>query len=223
MKFGKAAQLILAIGIFAVGGIFLNRMNTQRQVEQEQLNTQLSAAQLLLPKIVSEKDDLEGQLAQLQAELDSAKILASESKENFPDSVESIEYDELIFNIAHDRDLEIEVLFASEPSTLTVDGVAFVLSSFTVQIQGIVADEEFATADEYRTFTYQTVSDILDFISAVATGEDFRTASIESVDINIPDLITDDDIAEMQAEEVPPEYETASAALRLNVYSYEGN
>jgi len=221
MKFGKAAQLILAIGIFAVGGIFLNRLNTQRQAEQEQINIQLSAAQLLMPKMIDDKNELEAQLAQMQAELESVEIMASASKANFLIPVESIEYDELIFSLAHDRDLEVAVLTATEPSTLNVDDISFTLSSFIVQVRGVVGDTQFATPD-YRTFTYQTVADILDFISAIANGDEFRTATIETVDIQIPEFLTEEDIAEIQASEESVEYETATAVIRINIYSYEG-
>ena len=222
MKFGKAAQLILAIGIFAVGGIFLNRLNTQRQAEQEQINIQLSAAQLLMPKLIDDKDELEAQLAQMQTEFDSVEIMASESKQHFLIPVESIEYDELMFSLAHDRDLEVAVLTATEPSTLNVDDIPFTLSSFIVQVRGVVGDTQFATADDYRTFTYQTVTDILDFISAIATGNEFRTATIETVNIQIPEFITEDEITDIQSNGESAEYEVASAVVRINIYSYEG-
>ena len=68
MKFGKVAQLVLAIGIFAIAIMFLYRMSQGREAEHEQLTTQIAAAQAILPDLESEKAELEGQLKQLQVE-----------------------------------------------------------------------------------------------------------------------------------------------------------
>jgi hypothetical protein len=107
MKFGKVAQLVLAIGIFAIAIIFLYRMNQGRAAEHEQLSTQMETVQQLLPQLVSESEDLESRLNQLQAELDQAKALLSEGKARFPISIDGIRYDELLCQMAHDRDLEV--------------------------------------------------------------------------------------------------------------------
>ena len=44
MNFGKGAQLILAIGIFVVGAIFLYRMNSERQAEGDRIDIQVETA-----------------------------------------------------------------------------------------------------------------------------------------------------------------------------------
>ena len=221
MNFGKADQLILAIGIFVVAGIFLNQMHAKQKEETEQLNTQLAAAQLLVPKLIADKEDLDGQLAQMQADLSDAQLVLDENKAKFPNDAESIEYDELIFEIAHDRDLDIDTLAASEAAQYSVDNVEFNVTSFTITLKGNAEGESFTSAQEYRAFTYQTVMDILDFISAVAEGPDFSTTTIESVDIDLPEPLTDDDILEMEGEEGGGYYDTASATIRVDVYSYE--
>ena len=72
MKFGKVAQLVLAIGIFAIAAVFLYQMYQGRQNEYEQINTQVAASQTLLLKLESDKAELEGQLSSSQVQLEQA-------------------------------------------------------------------------------------------------------------------------------------------------------
>ena len=207
MKFGKTAQLVLAIGIFAIAIIFLYRMNAERNSDYEQLNTQLTTAQNLLPEIVSEREELESRLNQVQIELRQAKTLLSDGKAGFPDSIDSIRYDELLFQMASDRDLEMMRLFTSEPLEETVEEVAYTVDTFEIEVTGQVAD-------------------ILDFVSDIAIGEDFTTVIIEEVDIKVPEPLTayEREYLELQElEEGEEEPEAPSAVIILSIYSYEGD
>ena len=96
MKLSRTAWLILGIGIFVIALGSLFAIYFQQGNKQEQLNNSLLAAQATLPKVVSEKEDwerqlnqLENQLAQLESELAQATSLRNESKINFPKSVTS--------------------------------------------------------------------------------------------------------------------------------------
>ncbi len=207
MKFGKVAQLALAIGIFAIALIFLYRMNQGRAAEHEQLSAQLDVAQQLLPQLVSESEDLESRLNQLQAELDQANASLSEGKARFPLSIDGIRYDELLCQMAHDRDLEVMRLVTSEPTERKVEEVTYTISSFDLEVMGQVAD-------------------ILDFVNAIAIGEDFTTATVELVDIKVPEPITmqeEEALAGQEQEEEEEEPEAPSAVIKVNIYSYKGD
>ena len=107
MKFSYTARIILAIGIFAVAIFMLDSSYTKQAGEQAAINTQIAVAQGILPKLVNEEEELQIQLAQLENDLDQAESLANESKASFDRSVESIEYDTMLFQLAHERDLDI--------------------------------------------------------------------------------------------------------------------
>ena len=229
MKLGSAARIILIVGIFAVALFMLYRMNSQQEQEQEQLDVELSGIQLLLPKLMSDKGDLESQLAQLQGELTEATASLSEAKANFPpEPAESIEYDELLFKMAHDRRLEVMSLTATEPSDQNVEGVTYTVTSFDICVEAEAVEQVFDTEEEYKAFISQGIVDILDFIHAIATGEDFTTATVEPVTISVPEPLleeeteeAEEEIEELTEEEVE-EAEAPSATIRLVIYSYKG-
>jgi hypothetical protein len=207
MKFGKTAQLVLAIGIFAIALIFLYRMNQGRAAEHEQLSTQLETAQQLLPQLVSESEDSESRLNQLQAELDQARASLSAGKAKFPLSIDGIRYDELLCQMAHDRDLEVMRLVASEPTERNVGDVTYTVTSFDLEVMGQVAD-------------------VLDFVNAIAIGEDFTTATVELVNISVPEPLTMQEkeaLAGQGQEEEEEAPEAPSASIKVNIYSYKGD
>lgn len=165
MRLSKTAWLILGIGIFVIAFATLFMLHSQQSGEQEWLEDSLSVAQALWPELISEREDLESQLTQLESQLTQAKSSLSSSKARFPKSVQSIEYDEALFDIAEDCDLEIVKLTASEPTDQEVEDVTYAITSFEVEVRG-------------------EITDILDFINTIATDEDFTNATIELVNID---------------------------------------
>ena len=211
MKFGKTAQLILAIGIFTIGIVFLYRMNQERAVEYEELNTQLATAQALLPEIVSEGEELQIRLSQLQTDLDQAEYSLRRGKAKFTVTIDSIEYDWQLYQMARDRDLEMMTLFTSEPREMEVGNVTLTIYSFDMEVKG-------------------TVADILNFANVMATDDDFTTATVEIVSISVPEPLTlqeKEGIVEQAQQEEDGEGEeelgAPSAFIQLEIYSYEGD
>lgn len=210
MKFGKSAQLILAIGIFTIAAIFLYRMNQERAAEYEELNTQLATSQALLPELVSEGEELESRLNQLQAELSQARTSLSSGKAKFPGTIDGIRYDELLLQMARDRDLEMMTLYTSEPAERDVGDVTLTVTTFDMEVKG-------------------TVADILDFVNAIAVGDDFTVATAEIVSISVPEPLTQQEkeglVEQAQGEETEEEEEelgAPSAAIQLKIYNYRG-
>ena len=240
MKFGKTAQIILMVGIFAVAFIMLYRVYLQQGVEQLEVNMQLATSQGLLPKLASEEEDLQSQLTQLNSNLAEVTSSLDEAKGRFPGSVESIEYDEVLFKLAYECDLDIMSLVASEPSDeeveveleaddqdQEVDNVTYSVTPFEIEVRGKAPESAFDTAKEYEEYISWTVADILDFVNAIATGGYFTTATVELVRISEPEPLTDDDMEEMKEQDMTEEeriqeFEAASATIKLGVYSYEG-
>jgi len=189
MRLSKTAWLILGIGIFVIAFATLYMLYSRQADEQEQLRDSLSVAQDALPQLISEREDLESQLTQWESQLAQATSSLVKIEARFPESVQSIEYDERLFEIADDCDLEITSLTASEPGEEKVEDVTYAVTSFGVEVEGEVAD-------------------ILDFVNAIATSEYFTTATMEMVNMDIP---------EPEEEEDKP-----SATIELVIYSYKG-
>jgi len=157
MKLSKKVWLIVGIAIFAIVIAVLFSTYFRQAGEQEQLANNLWTAQVLVPKLTAQKEDLEDQIAQ-------ARSLLDRSRAKFPESVESIEYGEDLFEIADDCDVEITRLTASKPT----GSAPYSVSSFAVDVKG-------------------DVSDILDFVDALRAGVDFQlpwSAEVTAVRIN---------------------------------------
>jgi hypothetical protein len=148
MKISKKVWIIVGIGIFAIVLGLLYTLYFQQVGELEQLQNRLEEAQVLLPALTADREKLEDQLAQETSRL-------NKNQAEFPESVESIEYDDDLFEIADDCNVDLTSLTALTPTNKKVGAVTYSISSFTVDVSG-------------------DIDDILDFIHAIRTGDDFQ-------------------------------------------------
>jgi hypothetical protein len=204
MKLSRTARFILGIGIFvlAFGSLFVGY--SRLSGEQERVEDELSAAQELLPQLVSQSEYWAGQLSQLESQLAQAESALEVSKARFLEEVESIEYDEEIVLLAHDCDLEIASLTASEPSDKEVEEITYTVTLFEVEVRPAGSPPDPLT----KTYIDNAIADMLVFINTIATGGYFNTANIELVSIEAPEAET--------------EGEKPSAVIELMIYSYQG-
>jgi hypothetical protein len=148
--------------------------------------------------------------------------------------VESIEVDELLFGIAWDWGLEITSLTASEPSDLKVavevetedievEDVTYLVTSFTVDVKGKAPESDLKT-EEYKAYIDKAVDDILNFIHTIVTHRDFDTATVELVNIVIPDPISEEEKEGLTEEQIEERegMQAPSATINLVIYSYKG-
>lgn len=162
IKISKKVLFIIGIVIFAV--VFASLINSyvQQVRDRDQVSASLSEQKVLLNKLNTEKADLENQRAQAEA-------LLGTSQAKFPQSVESIEYGEDLFEIAGDCNLELIALSPSAPVDKKVGSVTYSVAIFVVTVEG-------------------NIDDTLDFIQAIRTGDDFQlpwSAEVKGVNINI--------------------------------------
>jgi len=195
MRVSKTAWLILGAGVFVIAFGTLFMSYSRQSGEQEWLEDSLSVAQALWPQLIAEREDLEDQLTQWEGELAKATSSLSSSKARFPKSVQSIEYDEALFDIADDCDLQIMKITASEPRDKKVEDITYTTTTFEV----VVRSEESppSTVDKFETYIDETVADILDFINIIATDEEFNVGTIEVVEmknLEPPGEITGDEM-----------------------------
>ncbi len=216
MRLSKTAWLILGAGVFiiAFGSLFM--LYSQQSGEQEWLEDSLFVAQAALPQLISEREDLESQLTQLESQLTQATSSLSSSKARFPKSVQSIEYDEALFDIADDCDLQIMELTASEPRDEEVEDITYTTTTFEV----VVRSEELppSTVDKFETYIDETVADMLEFINIIATDEDFNVGTIELVNmekLEPPDAEDLEDADKATRRDMGPE-----ATVQLIIYGF---
>jgi type II secretory pathway pseudopilin PulG len=161
IKIDKRIWLIVGVVVIIVALVLLARTYTQQVNEQKQLKTSLAAQQTLLRQLTTQESDQ-------QNKLNAAESLLETSRVKFPESVESIEYGEDLFIIADHCNVELTSLSPSMPGIRTAGAVTYSFSSFAITVQG-------------------DVTNILDFINALRTGEGFRqawSADVTSVSID---------------------------------------
>lgn len=214
MRLSRTAWLILVIGVFVIAFAGLYMIYLREQQAQEPLNEALAVAQTVLPKLTTEATNLENALAEMEDRLAQAKSHLQTAKAIFPTRrVESIEVDEVLFGIAFNWDIKITNLTATEPGDqivpveveiedIEVEDIDFTVTTFTVQVKGAVAD-------------------ILDFIHTIVNHQDFDSATVELVNIVVPEPLTEAEKEEKTEEEIE-EAEIPSATLTLTIYNYQG-
>jgi hypothetical protein len=208
MKLSKTTWMVLGIGVIIIAAVSLY-MVYQGQVQKRQeardslANVEQNlqsftnikeATEVELIQLEDELQEWQNELSQLETELAQAKLTLDQTGARFPSSVESIEYDEVLFSFAHDANLKITSLTAGEPAEtiteditvpaeltteditvpmdITIEGITYATTFFTVEVKGEVAD-------------------ILDFVNRVVTDEGFKTAVLEPVSIEVPEPLSD--------------------------------
>jgi len=188
MKLSKTAWWILGIGFFVLASVVMVMLYVGQSGDVDQLEESLWVNQSLLIKLTADSEELNNQLLQLEDQLDEAKATYNQSKANFVEAVMSIEYDEELFSMADDVDLEVTSLIASESLENEVEGIPFGNTVFEVAVRG-------------------TVSNILTFISDITTGGYFDSATVEQINMEVPEA---------------GEIGQPSAIITIIIYSYEG-
>jgi hypothetical protein len=167
MKISRRVGLILGAVIIVAALVSLYFVYSPQAGQRNDLNTRLSVAENQLPVLTAQKQDLEHQLASAQSSLDA-------SRAQFPESVESIEYDDYLFAIAHDCNVDITSISASPPTSITVGAITYSVSSFVVTVAG-------------------STNNILKFIYAIRIGEGFQlpwSAEVTSVNTDVANSAT---------------------------------
>ena len=178
MKLNKKVLLIVLSVIFAVALGVLFSIYSGQNGERADLNDRLSLTQTLLPGLIDNRETKEDELTQ-------AESLLAANQAKFPESVESIEYGDDLFEIADDCNVSLTKLTAAKPTNKTVGTVTYSTSSFRLSVQG-------------------SIDNILEFIYALRTGDDFRlpwSAEVNSVQTNVSG---------------------GSASISLIIYGYKG-
>jgi len=219
MKISKTALLVLGIGIFIIGFAALFTLYSGQTGEQGGLNENLASAQSLLPKLIAERDDLEGQVSQWEGELAKATAALNSSEAKYPKSVESIECDEVMFKLAADCDLMIMELSAFEPYDEDVEDtdIAYSVGVAEVKVQNNELPPKIF--GDYEQYVDDTVDKMLAFIHLIAASGEFDIGTIRLV--NIENLGSPEEGALEGAETDATRREVApQATIQILIYAF---
>jgi tetrahydromethanopterin S-methyltransferase subunit F len=159
MRISKKVGLIIGAVILVVILVILFSTYSRQAGERNDLNARLSAAQTLVPVLTTQKTDLENQLAQVESSLNA-------NKAKFPESVESIEYGEYLFEIADECNVNLNFLTFPKPTAITIGAVTYSVVSLSLPVSG-------------------ELDNIFDFIEALMTDERFTSAEVTAVKIEV--------------------------------------
>lgn len=177
MKGNKVKLIAIAVLLVAALAVLFT-LYSRQAAERNDLNERLDRAQVLLVGLGAQKTTLEDELAQARSLLDT-------SRANFPQIIESIEYGDDLFDIAADCNVQITSLSASLPEDEKVGAATYSVSSFVAIVSG-------------------TTENILAFILAITTGDDFQlpwSADVTSINMDAA---------------------RSTATVNLDIYGYKG-
>jgi hypothetical protein len=195
IKFSKTALVVLGFGAFVLVLATMFMIYSRQSAEQRELESSLAGTQTQLVTLLSGKAAVEAQLTEQQNSLAEAQALLISSQGSFPKVGTSIEYDEVLSEIAAFHNLKITSMTAEEPRPKKVEDITFVTVAFDVEVEG-------------------EVNSILGMVYDIANDGRFASATVDMVDITVPDP----GVVIM----VEEEREKPSAKIELVGYSYGG-
>ena len=174
-RISKTAWIFLGVGIFVIAFAALYMLYSQEKSEYSRLQDDLTLAQTETIVIATDKgnaqsqlDSLQTNLSKLQSNLSKAKIQLENSKTGFPASVESIEYEEILFFVAERWGLQVISVAGTEQGTVNVENITFKVANFSVVVKG-------------------QVDDILGYLSSISIEPNLVSATVNSVSLTVPE------------------------------------
>jgi len=169
MKLSKTTWLILTIGFFIIAFASLGIVRSQQVQEQDQLNQELTQAQLRLnefqlEQLSSQHEELEKQLSQTISQFEAARTMLSQP-------IGSITTSGLLFDIAAACGVEVTEISSSGLASDDLEGVTCSVLPLSARVEG-------------------DVSDLVSFITNLY-GE-LTNGIVKSVEISIPETTSEE-------------------------------
>jgi hypothetical protein len=159
MKTGRKVGLVLAGAAIVAALVVAYTIYSGQAQQRNDLNDRMARAQTFLPSLTNQKSDLQNQLAGAQSTLDT-------SQAQFPQSVESIEYGEYLYDIAHDCNVQLTSLSFPTPSSKTVGAVTYSVTSLILPVSG-------------------ALDNIFDFIQTLRTDDRFASTEVTAITLSM--------------------------------------
>jgi hypothetical protein len=158
MRVSRKVWIIVGIGIFIIAVVMLSRLYSGQVNELNELTDRLAIAQTRLPGLISDKQELEAELAQAQSSVAS-------NADKYPPSVHSIEYGEYLFEIAGRCNVTLASLSFPSPGSRQEGPVTYWVVSLSLPVSG-------------------TRDNIFEFIQVLRTDPKFASTRVKSVSLS---------------------------------------
>jgi Tfp pilus assembly protein PilO len=173
MKINQRYVILICIVVFIIAFAFLYMSYTKQTNEHKLAQQNLDNANATYTSVTKEKAKQENlltqansQVAQLQSQLSQAQLQLREKQQVIPAAIENIDYNELLFNIAHTNKLLVLNINTTGPTENQVDKVSLYVTMFTISVKG-------------------ETSDILNFVNDLATDTNFVSGTIDGVTMTV--------------------------------------
>jgi hypothetical protein len=175
MKIGKAAIVVLFLGIIAIGAGLLFMLWQDENDRGNQLTANLDTARALLPTVNNGVTDAEADLAvaqdgltAAQASLSAAQASLDEFIDRFPEppplaAIQTIDYGVQMFILAANNSLNLTEFHASDFTAVTIDNIQYQRTTLSFKVIGSMLNinnfvGNLETSDPYLTATIDSVS-----------------------------------------------------------------
>ena len=194
MKSNKILQIVLVglVVVFVAAAAYIYTTNSSETKKQNQLKSTLNQSQVIYANGLAQKEALQTTATDLANQLANAKALLAQS--SFRSSAESIEYDRTLYALAGASKLNVTALTSGAPSSITDQGTAYKVTTFTVNVVGAVPAAIFSKSAEDTTYINSVVNNINAYLQAIIAAPDFNTAVIPTVNFSVPLAMTDDQV-----------------------------
>lgn len=163
MKLGKVSILLLGIGIFVVSFASIGTVHSQQLTEKQDLDKQLTQAQLNLSKV--QLDELAHKRVELEKQAAETKQDIKNTKEALAQPVESIDLSNIILNTAASSKVVVTQMQSSGTTTSNLEGLPCSILSVSVKVEG-------------------TIDNIINFVRESRSA--VSNVLVKSVDIHFP-------------------------------------
>ena len=194
MKSNRILQIVLVglVVVFVAVAAYIYTANSSETKKQTQLKNTLNQSQVIYANGLAQKAALQTTATDLASQLASAKALLAQS--SFRSSAESIEYDRTLYSLAGASKLNVTSLTSSAPSSITDQGTTYKVTTFTVNVAGVVPAAIFGKSADDTTYINSVVNNINAYLQAIIAAPDFNTAVVPTVNFTVPPTMTDDQV-----------------------------
>ena len=168
MKLSKTSWLILAAGIFIVVFASLGIARSQQLQEQEQLDDELTVAEMRLNKF--QVKQLRQQQDELQKQLDESTMQLTADKDKLRQTIDSINVTDEFFEIARSCSIEVVGISSSNIGSEELGNIVCSVITLNATVAG-------------------DTSNLISFV--IRLNNDFTTGIVKSGQISIPEIADD--------------------------------
>jgi len=168
VKLSKTSWLFLAAGIFIVVFASLGITRSQQLQEQEQLDDELTVAEMRLNKF--QVKQLRQQQEELQKQLDESTIQLTAGKDKLRQTIDSINVTDEFFEIARSCSIEVVGISSSNIGSEELGNIVCSVITLNATVAG-------------------DTSNLISFV--IRLNNDFTTGIVKSAQISIPEMADD--------------------------------